>query len=186
MKTLLLSFAVSDLSVGLLAQPLYIVKTVNPTCSAFRCKFQVQIKLSFASFLGIVAISIDRFLAIHLHLRYQELVTHKLVVAVVISIWTLNLLFPILIFNLNFKTPVFVIMFLIFGFCVIISGIVYSRMFFTASHHANQIQVLQIQLAQNNQIESADGKRNLASVCSTYILCFWFAICHNIAFELSI
>ena len=42
------------------------------------------------SFLGVAAVSVDRFLAIHLHLRYQELVTHKRVVAVVILIWVLS------------------------------------------------------------------------------------------------
>ena len=40
---------------------------------------------------SVAAVSVDRFLAIHLHLRYQELVTHKRVVAVVISIWVLHL-----------------------------------------------------------------------------------------------
>ena len=45
---------------------------------------------SLASFLGVVAVSVDRFLAVHLHLRYQELVTHKRVVAVVISVWVLS------------------------------------------------------------------------------------------------
>ena len=38
---------------------------------------------------GVAAVTVDRFLAIHLHLRYQELVTHKRVVAVVI--WLLHL-----------------------------------------------------------------------------------------------
>ena len=42
------------------------------------------------SFFGVVAISFDRFLAIHLHLRYREFVTHKRVVVVVISIWLLS------------------------------------------------------------------------------------------------
>ena len=34
-----------------------------------------------------MALSVDRFLAIHLHLRYQELVTHNLIIAGVISVW---------------------------------------------------------------------------------------------------
>ena len=38
---------------------------------------------------GVAAVSVDRFLAIHLRLRYQELVTHLRVVAVVI--WVLHL-----------------------------------------------------------------------------------------------
>ena len=41
---------------------------------------------AFASFFGVVSLAVDRFLAIHFHLRYQELVTQKPVVAVVFSL----------------------------------------------------------------------------------------------------
>ena len=112
LKTLLLSLAVSDLGVGLLAQPLYIAEMVNHADFLLATFYVVQIIFTFASFLNVVAISVDRFLAIHLHLRYQELVTHKRVVAVVISIWISSLLFPLLIFYLysNSTTPVLVVM----------------------------------------------------------------------------
>ena len=40
---------------------------------------------------SVAAVSVDRFLAIHLQLRYQELVTDKRVVAAVILIWLLHL-----------------------------------------------------------------------------------------------
>ena len=111
-----------------------------------------------------------------LHLRYQELVTHKRVVAVVISIWKLSLLFPPLIFYLNFQTPVPVFMIVVFGLCFIISGTVYSRIYFAASHHANQIQVLQMQVAQNSQIESAARKRKSAiSMIYVYLV---FLVCY--------
>ena len=162
LKTLLLSLAVSDVGVGLLAQPLYMSSMIHSTYSTGIAFEIIATLLSCASFSLVVAIGVDRFLAIHLHLRYQELVTHKRVAAVVISNWTLSLLFPPLIFYLNFKTPVLVVMAVIFGFCFIISGIVYSRIYFTARHHANQIQVLQIQVAQNNQIESVVRNRKSA------------------------
>ena len=185
LKILLLSLAVSDLGVGLLAQPLYIAFTINPTYFTFIAFNIITISFVNASFFLVVAISVDRLLAIHLHLRYQELVTHKRVVAVVISIWILSVLFPLFIFYLKSKKPVHVVMAVIFGFCFIITGIIYSRMFFTARHHANQIQVLQIQVAQNNQIESAARKRKSAiNMFYVYILCFWFAICQGIALQL--
>ena len=90
LKTLLLGLAVSDVGVGLLAQPFYtslLVKLLqkNNLDSNTYMIFSVIGSVFFlASFLGVVATSVDRFLAIHLHLRYQELVTHKRVVAVVI------------------------------------------------------------------------------------------------------
>ena len=37
-----------------------------------------------------MTVSVDRSLAVHLHLRYQELVTHKRVVAAVISVWVFS------------------------------------------------------------------------------------------------
>ena len=180
LKTLLLSLAVSDLGVGLLAQPLYIAWMVNHanfTCSAF---YVIQLTFTIASFFTVVAISVDRFLAIHLHLRYQELVTHKRVVAVVISIWTLSFLFPTLISilykYLNSAKPVFVVWGVSFGFCFIITGIIYCKMYFTARYHANQIQVLQMQVAQNSQIESAARKRK--SAISMFYVYLVFLVCY--------
>ena len=97
LKSLLLSLAFSDLGVGLVVQPLYIAciamdieqntekKTINYTSTLHAYRITSSF-LCFASFLGVTVLTVDRFLAIHLHLRYQELVTHKRVVAGVISI----------------------------------------------------------------------------------------------------
>ncbi len=80
-KTLLVSLAVSDVGVGLLAQPLYISLLVNglqeenPSCSTYMVFDMMMGLFPIASFLGVVAVSVDRFLAIQYHLRYQELVT---------------------------------------------------------------------------------------------------------------
>ena len=96
LKTLLLSLAVSDLGVGLLAQPLFIAWMVHPTYSTRTAFNIIALLFGNASFFTVVAISVDRFLAIHLHLRYQELVTHKRVVTAVILIWVLCASFPII------------------------------------------------------------------------------------------
>ena len=64
----------------------------------YKAYYIIAYLFSAASFSGVLAVSVDRFLAIHLHLRYQELVTHKRVVAVVISIWMMCLILPFLMF----------------------------------------------------------------------------------------
>ena len=93
LKTLLLlSLAVSDLDVGLLVQPFYIALMINQlqgnnrSCTTSTAFAILMSMFSFTSFLGVMSLIVDRFLAIHLHLRYQELVTHKRVIAVVVSL----------------------------------------------------------------------------------------------------
>ena len=90
LKLLLLSLAVSDLGVGLIVQLItLLVIRLHPNgeySPSFKNTYDVLVNLttlpSFGSFFGVTAVTVDRFLAIHLHLRYQELVTHKRVVAV--------------------------------------------------------------------------------------------------------
>ena len=96
LKTLLLSLAVSDVGVGLVNQPFYtslLIKWLhenNPGCDTHKAFYFIASLFSSASFLGVVVLSVDRLLAINLHLIYQELVTQKRVVAVVISRWVLS------------------------------------------------------------------------------------------------
>ena len=107
LQTLLLSLAVSDLGASLLVKPLFIVDLVLKTAERITNNYRIctlsleigQVLFASASFVGVVALTVDRFLAIHLHLRYQELVTHKRVVAAVISIWVFSALGHI--YNIN-------------------------------------------------------------------------------------
>ena len=43
-----------------------------PNCPTYKVFFFIVLLFSVASFFGVVAVTVDRFLAIHLHLRYQE------------------------------------------------------------------------------------------------------------------
>ena len=150
LKTLLLNLAVTDVGVGLIFQPVYTLLLVkwfqqNSEDCNFRYAF-VMISSTFclASFLGVVAVSVDRFLAIHLHLRYQELVTHKRVVAVVISIWLFSVIFSMIVCWLLPDVYSRLATFPgIFG--LVLTTLVYIRIYLTARRHKNQVQVLQVQ-----------------------------------------
>ena len=100
-KTLFLSLAISDLAVGILSQPMFGViiavmlrrlsngqhnfalfcPTVLTVCYYF------MFGLSFASFLNVIIITLDRLLAVRFHLRYQELVTLKRLITVLVASW---------------------------------------------------------------------------------------------------
>ena len=99
LRMLLLNLAVTDLGVGLLAQPsyvVYLVMIIQGKTQTFTSEITLQIVyitgkfLSYVSFFGVVTLAADKFLSIYLHLRYQELVTYKRVLSVVISIWILS------------------------------------------------------------------------------------------------
>ncbi|KAL9957542.1 hypothetical protein ACROYT_G039183 [Oculina patagonica] len=111
LKTLLLSLAVSDLGVGLLAQPFYITlmgkwsQQNNIDCFTKLALAITTAVFSIPSFFSVMALSVDRFLAIHLHLRYQELVTHKRVVAGVIPMWLFSPLILVETFNDRQRAP---------------------------------------------------------------------------------
>ena len=177
LKTLLLSLAVSDLGVGFLVQPLYIESMLNPSHSVYSMGGPLNIIAFthvYASFFGVVVISIDRFLAIYLHLRYQELVTHKRVVAVMISIWVFSaFLSSICLWRVEIVRHIKII---VEGLCFLCTATVYCKIYFTVRRHINQIQVLQIQEAQNSQMESA--VRQKKSAISMFYVYLVFLVCH--------
>ena len=174
LKTLLLSLAVSDLGVGLLTQPLYITWMVNPANSTSDLLPIATQIFMYSSFFSVVAISVDRFLAVHLHLRYQELVTHKRVVAVVISIWGFSAVFTPLWLWASEDVAALVEI-IIQSFCYIITAAVYCKIYFTVQRHAKQMQAQQIQVAQNSQMESAARQRK--SAVSTFYVYLVFLVC---------
>ena len=144
LKTLLLSLAVSDIGVGLLGQPFYISLLVRllqqdiPDCIAYNSFFIVIRLFSLASYFTVVAISVDRFLAIYLHLRYQERVTHKRVnvVAVVVSVWVFSVLISLTTFWLS-SDITSVALSSIGVACVIATTTVYWRIYLALRCHKN-------------------------------------------------
>ena len=99
LRTLLLNLAVSDLGVGALVQPLYVAFVAvrmkdnykNHDFDGINKAFGILANFfGYASFYGVTVLSADRFLAIHLHLRYRELVTPKRVIAVVVAMWIVS------------------------------------------------------------------------------------------------
>ena len=149
LKTLLLSLACSDVAVGLFSQPLYTfflinwLRLHNPGCNTQQVRTISSTLFSVASFLGVVAVSVDRFLAVHLHLRYQELVTHRRVVIVVIGIWVHSAFVSLMILWGLLSTRD-LINTVIGAFSFIITFVVYIRIYLTVRRHKNQIHSMQI------------------------------------------
>lgn len=159
LRTLLLSLAVSDLGVGLTVQPFCIsllvkwLQRVNPGCVAYKLFFMVMSLFALASFFGVFLVSLDRFLAIHLHLRYRELVTHNRVVAVVISVWIFSAILSFI--TVWYPSESSLTVFAVGILCIFFTTLIFGRIFVVFRRHQEQIQVLQVrQGAQNSDIAS--------------------------------
>ena len=89
---MLCSLAVSDFLVGLIAQPIYIAEQLTEDRFIHQVSVMIGYCLSGVSFLTITAITVDRFMALHYHMRYATLVTEYRAKYTLIIIWLINLL----------------------------------------------------------------------------------------------
>ena len=182
LKTLLLSLACSDVAVGLFSQPLYTfflinwLRLHNPGCNTQQVRTISSSLFSAASFLGVVAVSVDRFLAVHLHLRYQEVVTHRRVVIVVIGIWVKST-FVSLIILWGLLSTRDLINTIIEAFSLIITFVVYIRIYITVRRHKNHIHSMQIR----DEAQSEELKNLIVLIKSTvgiFYVYVVFLICY--------
>ena len=193
LRTLLLSLAASDVGVGLLVQPLYIstlvsrLKQKRIDCIFHKGLLAIITFFCTSSLLNVVTISVDRFLAVHLHLRYQERVTHKRVIAAVISIWLLSAI----ISSSVFWNPLFIISqvagFVNMTVCLILLVIVYWRIYIVIKRHKIQIEGLQIREVQQG-VQNDDLSNFLKlqkSALGTFYVYIVFMICYLPSYILS-
>ena len=132
--------------------------------------------LSFASFFCVTALTVDRFLAIHLHLRYNELVTHKRVVAVLISVWMLSAFLLFLRFLVQAKGASFINA-TVEAVCIIITAVLYWKIYLAVRYHKNQMHALQVQQEAQNG-EMANAARLRKSAIATFYVYLVFLICY--------
>ena len=180
LKALLLSLSASDLGVGLIVQPLYIVRLVmivgeeTQTQTYEIIKHMVLITgnlFSYASFLGVVALAAERFLAIHFHLRYQEIVTRKRVVTLMISIWISSSFLSFLCFSWMIPKKARLIFYSTIDLvCIIATALFYWRIYLSARRHTIQINSLQVhQAQQNGEVLAYTARQRKSAVGAFYV-----------------
>ena len=192
LKALILSVAVSDLGIGLVVQPLYIARmimqiqqtddqeTSNGTDRALRL---IGRTLGYASFFGVTTISVDRFLAIHLHLKhqelltYQEIVTYKRVVAAVILSWILSACLA-LTGVLSSKNVCSLIGMTVGLVCLLTMGLIYFKISTVVRRHTVQVHAQPAQaVAPNEESHSNFERLKKTAVCTFYVYLLFLA-CH--------
>ena len=149
---MLCSLAVSDLLVGLIVQPIFIALQLTNDHFVNHVSNMTGPPLCAVSLFTITAITVDRFLALHYHMRYATLVTKSRVKYTLVIIWLIAIFlsgfhfWKIHLYRLLSGVVVII--------CLIISTFSYIRIYRIVRRHQLQIhaqqQAVQISNAENN------------------------------------
>ena len=157
------SLAVSDFLVGFIAQTLYIAKelTKNPLLSTLWDT--VGYPFCGLSLLIVTALSVDRYLALHFHLRYTTLVTNSRVGYTVLIIWLVNFLSSGFYFWNDLVYHL--ILAVLTGICLVISTFTYIKIYRLVRQHHLQIQAQQ-QAVENSNFRSNTQMLQISKKCN--------------------
>ena len=189
LKALILSVAVSDLGMGILVQPLYTarlfmeIKNTNDQETYNDIVTVIGRTLAYVSFFGVTTISVDRFLAIHLHLKhqdlltYQEIVTYKRVMAIVILSWLLGASLALTgvfstenVFNLAGVTVGLV--------CLLTMGLIYFKNSIVVHRQTVQLHAQPAQAVASNEENRSNFERLRKTAVGTFNVYLLFLACH--------
>ena len=144
-KLLFRCLAVTDLCVGLVAEPLSIAYWMSVAHEDWNlCHYAVpsfiiaSYTLCLVSLLTLTAISVDRLLALLLGLKFRQVVTLKRTYAIVVIFWIMSAVFSILYLLTRLITVWF--SYLVIPCCVKTSIASYSKIFLKLRHQEGQVQ----------------------------------------------
>ena len=173
---LLCSLAVSDLLVGFLVQPLYIACELTENALLYQVQTVLYFSACGVSLSTMTAISVDRFLALHYHMRYPDLMTAHRAMYTSAALWLITFLLSCSSFW-NMTTSYFAATVSIV-ICLIISTFCYIKIYRIVRHHQLQIhvqqQAVQTLNVENTQsmLRSTKNAKNAFIYHIVMILCF--------------
>ena len=145
-NTLLFSLALFDLCAGLVSEPLTVgfqAVLFNNFGKATSCTLVDTLSLTCASLtvvtlLTVTAMSVDRYLAIYLHLRYEQVVTEKRARKVILCLWFISSVpFVIMVFD---SMTSYLVMIITITVCLVIITFAWIKIYQVVRHHQAQIQ----------------------------------------------
>ena len=147
-KVFLGSLALTDLFVGVVSQPFYVMILLlrGKICLYIQIIAVISTNLfGGASLLTVTAISVDRLLALKMMLRYKQVVTSRRTRFTVAIFWLVSVIISIMLVVNSFI--ILHIICTVLLLCTVTSTYCYARIYNILRHHQNQIQVIHVQAA---------------------------------------
>ena len=181
-KLLYRNLAITDLCVGILAEPLqvaYWISVANGRWDicyyAYLTAYFAGVTLCSVSLITLTAINVDRLLALLLGLRYRQVVTLKRTRFIAVGGWIVSVVsastffLNLLIFSLY--------QYIVIAFCLVTTICVYTKIFMSLRHNQihGQNHVVQGQSSQVNTLNKARYRKAVYSalwVQVTLVICY--------------
>ncbi|XP_031565801.1 adenosine receptor A2b-like [Actinia tenebrosa] len=177
---LVLGLAISDFGVGILAQPAYSIfkffemkRFVSLYCTFGLVNSYSNWTLAPVSFFTITAITVDRFLAVHLHLRYLELVTVRKYGILLGYIWVMSVVICTCRMQLSHMSFIRVVGVFSLVFLITLNLFFLVKIFQVIRRHS-----IQIHAQQQSVQQSIDMPRYKKSVNTMYYVIGAFLVCY--------
>ncbi|XP_078344039.1 melanocyte-stimulating hormone receptor-like [Oculina patagonica] len=174
--TFLCSLAVSDLLVGLLVQPIYIANELTNDL-LYNIRNATAFFACAVSLCTITAISVDRFLALHYHMRYPNLMTTRRAVYISATLWVISFLLSFLTFwntsAYGFAGAVSIVI------CLLITTVCYIRIYRIVRQHQIQIHVQQQAVDSINAENNQNMQQSKKSAINTFIYYIVMVLCYT-------
>ena len=174
---MLCSLAVSDFLVGLIVQPIYTAERLTKDRFVDHAARMIGYSLCGVSLLTITAITVDRFLALHYHMRYATLVTESRVKYTLVIIWLVSFLISGFFTFFSSRALDFLVGFLTI-ICLTTSTFFYIRIYRIIRRHQLQIR------AQQRAVQCSDAENDLniarlkKSALNTFVFYIALIICY--------
>ncbi|KAM9356300.1 adenosine A2c receptor [Pholidichthys leucotaenia] len=193
----LVSLAVADVCVGLIAIPCAILTDVGlPHHNLYLCLLMLSVLIMFtqSSIFSLLAVAVERYVAIFMPFRYQVLMTPRNALLVILATWLLAFLIGLVPLMGWHKTPpdsgycffvlvvdmTYMVYFNFFA-CVliplVIMFIIYTQIFVTVKRLVRRIASEQTGRGEKQVRVAASMRREMKIASSLFLVLFLFTIC---------
>ena len=173
---MLCSLAVSDFLVGFVVQPLYIADELAEDLLLYRVSGMIGFYVCGVSFGTMTAISVDRLMALHYHMRYASLMTESRIKFIIGMIWVV--IFPFLGVQLWNKYTFHLVAGIFIAMCLVICTFTYIKIYGIVRHHQIQIHVQQQAVENPDIANNIHMSRLRKSAINAFIFYIIMVICY--------
>lgn len=191
----LVSLAVADICVGAIAIPCAILTDIGlPRHNLYLCLLMLSVLIMFtqSSIFSLLAVAVERYVAIFMPFRYQALMTSRNAVLVILATWLLAFLIGLVPLMGWHKTPqdsgycffvlvvdmTYMVYFNFFA-CVltplVIMFLIYAKIFLTVKRQVRRI--ASEQRGERQAMAAASMRREMKTATSLFLVLFLFTVC---------